>query len=56
LESARQPRDFEPPAQTSIADVNAVYNFGMPRPGNQAFADLYNQRLGSRTYRQVHGR
>jgi pimeloyl-ACP methyl ester carboxylesterase len=36
-------------------DVEAVYTFGMPRPGNQALADRYNQRLGSRTYRLVHG-
>jgi hypothetical protein len=46
LESARQLRDFWPPAQTSIADVDAVYTFGMPRPGNQEFADLNNQRPG----------
>jgi pimeloyl-ACP methyl ester carboxylesterase len=37
------------------ADVDAVYTFGMPRPGNKAFADLYNQQLGMRTYRLVHG-
>jgi triacylglycerol lipase len=37
------------------ADVEAVYTFGMPRPGNQSFADQYNQKLGSRTYRLVHG-
>ena len=36
-------------------DVDAVYTFGMPRPGNKAFADLYNQQLGMRTYRLVHG-
>jgi triacylglycerol lipase len=36
-------------------DVAAVYTFGMPRPGNQALADRYNQRLGSCTYRLVHG-
>src|SRR5260370_26794781 len=37
------------------ADVDAVYTFGMPRPGNKAFADLYNQQLGMRTYRLGHG-
>ena len=37
------------------ADVEAVYTFGMPRPGNKAFAELYNQQLGMRTYRLVHG-
>jgi hypothetical protein len=37
------------------AEVGAVYTFGMPRPGNQAFADGYNEKLGSRTYRLVHG-
>ena len=36
-------------------DVNAVYTFGMPRPGNRAFADLYNPHLGLRTFRLVHG-
>ena len=35
--------------------VGAVYTFGMPRPGNQVFADRYNEKLGSRTYRLVHG-
>ena len=35
--------------------VEAVYTFGMPRVGDQAFADLYNARLGQRTYRLVHG-
>jgi hypothetical protein len=37
------------------ADVDAVYTFGMPRPGNKAFAELYNQQLGMRTYRLIHG-
>jgi len=37
------------------AGVGAVYTFGMPRPGNQAFADQYNEKLGARTYRLVHG-
>jgi hypothetical protein len=36
------------------ADVQAVYTFGMPRVGNQVFADLYNKDLGLRTYRHVH--
>jgi hypothetical protein len=31
------------------ADVDAVYTFGMPRPGSKAFADLYNRQLGMRT-------
>jgi len=39
-----------------LADVVAVYTFGMPRPGSKLFADRqYNPRLGSRTYRLVHG-
>jgi triacylglycerol lipase len=37
------------------AGVDAVYTFGMPRPGSKAFADQYNQQLGMRTYRLVHG-
>jgi len=28
----------------------------MPRPGSKAFADIYSQQLGTRTYRLVHGR
>ncbi len=36
-------------------EVEAVYTFGMPRAGSQAFADLYNGHLGQRTYRLVHG-
>jgi hypothetical protein len=39
-----------------MVDVDAVYTFGMPRPDNQAFADLYYERPGSRTCPQVHGR
>jgi hypothetical protein len=39
----------------SVAPVEAVYTFGMPRPGSRAFAADYNQRLGQRTYRLVHG-
>jgi hypothetical protein len=35
--------------------VHAVYTFGMPRPGDAAFAAIYNQRIGQRTYRLVHG-
>jgi hypothetical protein len=27
----------------------------MPRPGSKAFADIYSQQLGTRTYRLVHG-
>lgn len=37
------------------ADVDTVYTFGMPRPGDPAFAELYNRQLGSNTYRLVHG-
>jgi hypothetical protein len=36
-------------------EVEAIYTFGMPRAGSQAFADLYNGHLGQRTYRLVHG-
>jgi triacylglycerol lipase len=40
----------------SVADVEAVYTIGMPRPGRHAFAAAYDaQRLGMRTYRLVHG-
>jgi triacylglycerol lipase len=35
--------------------VDAVYTFGMPRPGDQALADQYNADLGMRTFRLVHG-
>jgi triacylglycerol lipase len=41
--------------QERLADVKAVYTFGMPRPGDSAFAAAYNGRLGLRTYRLVHG-
>lgn len=34
--------------------VQAVYTFGMPRPGDAALAAAYNERLGERTYRLVH--
>jgi hypothetical protein len=37
------------------AAVDAVYTFGMPRPGNSDFASDYNSDLGMRTYRLVHG-
>jgi len=33
----------------------AVYAFGMPRVGDQDFANRYNDTLGSTTYRLVHG-
>jgi triacylglycerol lipase len=35
--------------------VDAVYTFGMPRPGSGDFARDYNTSLGTRTYRLVHG-
>jgi hypothetical protein len=35
--------------------VEAVYTFGMPRPGSSDFAREYNTSLGIRTYRLVHG-
>src|SRR6516165_2559730 len=34
--------------------VDAVYTFGMPRPGSGDFARDYNADLGMRTYRLVH--
>jgi hypothetical protein len=42
---------------TSIAPiaVDAVYTFGMPRPGSGDFARDYNTSLRMRTYRLVHG-
>jgi triacylglycerol lipase len=39
----------------SVADVQAVYTFGMPRPGDDGLAETYNTRLGQCTYRLVHG-
>jgi hypothetical protein len=39
----------------SGGDVEAVYTFGMPRPGSNQFAIEYNERIGQRTYRLVHG-
>jgi triacylglycerol lipase len=38
-----------------IDRVAGVYTIGMPRPGNVAYADDYNQLLGDRTFRLVHG-
>lgn len=35
--------------------VDAVYAFGMPRIGTPDFAAKYNEKLGDRTYRLVHG-
>lgn len=35
--------------------VEAVYTFGMQRPGSNQFAIEYNERIGQRTYRLVHG-
>lgn len=35
--------------------VEAVYTIGCPRVGAAGFAEPYNERLGSRTYRLVHG-
>jgi triacylglycerol lipase len=35
--------------------VEGVYTFGMPRVGTPEFARAYNQVLGERTYRLVHG-
>ncbi len=39
----------------SAGSVQAVFTFGMPRPGSADFATGYNERLGERTYRLVHG-
>jgi hypothetical protein len=38
-----------------IDRVGGVYTIGMPRPGNAAYAADYNQLLGDRTFRLVHG-
>jgi triacylglycerol lipase len=35
--------------------VSAVYTYGMLRAGNAQFKSAYDQALGSRTYRMVHG-
>lgn len=40
---------------TDRYDVQAVYTYGMPRPGDPNFAGVYNTALGPRTYRLVHG-
>jgi triacylglycerol lipase len=37
------------------ARVGGVYTIGMPRPGNAAYRDAYNARLGTRTFRLVYG-
>jgi len=42
-------------SRRNVCDVEAVYTYGMPRTGNTAFAASYDQRLGQRTYRFVHG-
>jgi len=36
--------------------VEAVYTFGMPRTGGEQFKTRYDNLLGSKTYRLVHGR
>ncbi|MGZ5999667.1 MAG: lipase family protein [Rhizomicrobium sp.] len=36
-------------------NVEAVYTFGMPRSGDPAFQNDYDGRLGTRTFRFVHG-
>lgn len=41
-------------AESGVA-VEAVLTFGMPRPGNAAFAARYETALGARTYRLVYG-
>jgi triacylglycerol lipase len=39
----------------SKRSAEAVYTFGMPRAGDATFAADYDQRLGQRTFRFVHG-
>jgi triacylglycerol lipase len=39
----------------NISEVEAVYTYGMPRAGGPVFAADYDQRLGARTFRFVHG-
>jgi len=42
--------------QSNRIEVAGVYTYGMPRPGDKAFADgIYDPALGPRTYRLVHG-
>jgi triacylglycerol lipase len=40
---------------THLERVRGIYTFGMPRPGDAEFATAYDQLLGMRTYRLVHG-
>jgi hypothetical protein len=42
-------------SRQNVCNVEAVYTYGMPRTGNSAFAASYDQPLGQRTYRFVHG-
>ena len=35
--------------------IVGVYTIGMPRPGDSRYAGTYNPRLGTRTFRLVHG-
>lgn len=42
-------------ADDRLADVSAIYTFGMPRCGGQRFVEAYGDALSSRTYRFVHG-
>jgi triacylglycerol lipase len=42
-------------ADARASAVEAVYTIGCPRVGAKAFADAYNVKLGSRTFRLVHG-
>ena len=36
--------------------MKSVYTFGSPRVGDGVFAEIYAERLGSKTYRLTHGR
>jgi len=42
-------------ARESSAPATAVYTFGSPRTGGQAFFDRYTSVLGNVTYRLIHG-
>jgi triacylglycerol lipase len=42
-------------ADARASAVEAVYTIGCPRVGAKAFADAYNEKLGPRTFRLVHG-